>query len=107
MLEITLNLAQVVLMLSAALCLARLIKGPSLADRLLAQDTLSIHLVAIMTMASFKVSNKIFLDAALLIALFSFISTLVAAKFIAKGQIIAREQINARELINAKELIND
>jgi multicomponent K+:H+ antiporter subunit F len=78
------------LLVSAALLmsLARLVIGPDKPDRILALDTLYVNTVALLVLLGIHLSNDLFFEAALLIALIGFIGTVALAKFLTRGDII-------------------
>ncbi|MBB6428438.1 monovalent cation/H+ antiporter complex subunit F [Algisphaera agarilytica] len=71
-----------VLCAGMALCLCRLVKGPELADRVLAADLLSLHVVGLVVLLTIYVGNLVFFDAALVVAIIGFVSTLGFAQYI-------------------------
>lgn len=71
-----------------SLNLLRLIKGPSIADRVLALDTLYINGLAILVIFGIAIDSRVFFEAALLIALFGFFSTVVISKYLLRGDVI-------------------
>jgi multicomponent K+:H+ antiporter subunit F len=66
----------------------RLLRGPSLADRILALDTLYINALAMLVVASVWLNTKLYFEVALLIGLFGFIGTVVLATFVLRGRIV-------------------
>ena len=77
-------------MLAVALLLAaaRLIKGPSLPDRVLALDTLYINAIALIILYGIWKGTELFFEIALLIAVLGFVSTVAVAKYMLRGDII-------------------
>ena len=77
-------------MLGAALLLAvaRLVKGPSLPDRVLALDTLYINAIALIILYGIEPGTELFFEIALLIAVLGFVSTVAVAKYMLRGDII-------------------
>jgi multicomponent K+:H+ antiporter subunit F len=77
-------------MLALALLLAtlRLIKGPSLPDRVLALDTLYINAIALIILYGIWLGSELFFEIALLIAVLGFVSTVAVAKYMLRGDII-------------------
>ena len=77
-------------MLAVALLLAaaRLIKGPSLPDRVLALDTLYINAIALIILYGIWKGTELFFEVALLIAVLGFVSTVAVAKYMLRGDII-------------------
>ena len=66
----------------------RLIKGPALADRILALDTLYINALALLVLVGLQQGNSLYFEVALLIGLFGFIGTVALAKFVQRGDIV-------------------
>lgn len=73
--------------LALVFVLVRLLVGPSLVDRLLALDTLYVTSLALLIAAGLYRGNATYFEAALLIALFGFIGTVAAARYIKRGSI--------------------
>lgn len=71
-----------VLCAGMALCLYRLARGPELADRVLAADLLSLHVVGLVIVLTIYVGNLVFFDTALVVAIIGFVSTVGFAQYI-------------------------
>ncbi|MGE7905934.1 Na(+)/H(+) antiporter subunit F1 [Peribacillus sp. NPDC094092] len=72
--------------------LYRLIKGPSVPDRVIALDAMGINLIAIVALASIVMDTSAYLEAILLLGILSFIGTVAFAKFLEKGEIIENDR---------------
>lgn len=83
---VVLDIALLLLALSTALCLVRLLRGPSLPDRVIALDQIGIHVVGLTAVYSIQVGRAVFLDVAVVIALLSFMTSLAFARFIEQGK---------------------
>ncbi len=68
--------------------LYRLLKGPSLPDRILALDTMTINMIALLALFGISEGTQMYFEAALLFAMMGFVSTVAYAKFILRGDII-------------------
>lgn len=66
----------------------RLLRGPSLADRVLALDTLYINALALLVCLGMWWRTLLYFELALLIGLLGFIGTVVLSKFLLHGDII-------------------
>ena len=66
----------------------RLLKGPSLADRILALDTLSINTLAVLVLLGIQRDSQLYFEAALIIALLGFVGTVVLSKYLLRGDIV-------------------
>lgn len=82
------TIAFAMLSLSLLLCLWRLWRGPSLPDRIMALDALYIIVVALLVLLGIDFNTTAYFEAALLIALIGFISTVALCKYILRGDII-------------------
>jgi multicomponent K+:H+ antiporter subunit F len=80
MLTITLAVAAAALAGAVALNLWRLARGPFASDRILALDTLAINVIALVLLLGVAQGDDYF-DAALLLAMMSFIGTAALCKF--------------------------
>lgn len=84
----------VVLAAMTLICIAlllnawRLFRGPDATDRILALDTLYINAAALIVLYGIQIGRTYFFEAALLIALLGFVSTMALAKFLLRGDII-------------------
>ena len=73
---------------ASVLVLIRLIRGPRAQDRVFALDLLYLHGMLVMLVLGIRHRSDVYFDAALLIALFSFVSSSAMAKFILRGEVI-------------------
>lgn len=69
----------------------RLIKGPSIPDRVVALDSLGVALICMIGLISILSESSFFLEIILLIAILAFIGTVAFSKFLEKGEIIQRD----------------
>lgn len=60
----------------------RILRGPQLADRVLAGDTFAFHVVALVILLAIRLRTEVFFDAALVVAIIGFASTLAFAQYI-------------------------
>lgn len=88
MLGIVIPICLALLGVAVLLTVARLIRGPSVADRILALDTLSIKAIALIVLFGIWKGSGLYFEAALLIAVMGFVSTVALCKFILRGDII-------------------
>lgn len=66
----------------------RLVRGPSLTDRVLALDTMYINSIALIILLGIYFDTSLYFEAALLIAMLGFVSTAAVAKYLLRGDII-------------------
>jgi multicomponent K+:H+ antiporter subunit F len=87
-LPIALDIAVVAVSLALALCAWRLIRGPSVVDRLLALDTLYLNAVALVVLLGIRLQTALVFEAALIIAMLGFVSTVALARYLTRGNAI-------------------
>jgi multicomponent K+:H+ antiporter subunit F len=83
-----LNFAFVCVVLAMLLCAWRLLRGPETTDRLLALDTLYINAVALVILMGMKLRSDLLFEAALIIAMLGFVSTVALARYVSRGDVI-------------------
>ena len=83
--EIAGRFALAVLLISILLALARLVKGPAAADRIVALDLISILIVAFLAAYSIYAGETSFLDVAIGYALIAFLGTVALARFLMRS----------------------
>jgi len=88
MLNIVVPVAMMLLGVALLLNVWRLFRGPDATDRILALDTLYINAAAMIVLYGVYIERQHLFEAALLIALLGFVSTMALAKFLLRGDII-------------------
>ena len=76
-----------VLFASAAMCLYRIVVGPSAADRAVAFDTLSNTIIGMVCVLCVLWDSALYFDAVWILTLVGFIGTAAMAKYLARGRI--------------------
>jgi multicomponent K+:H+ antiporter subunit F len=74
--------------IASVLVLVRLVGGPRAQDRVLALDLLYFHGMLAMLVLGIRHRSDMYFEGALIIALFSFVSSSAMAKFILRGEVI-------------------
>jgi multicomponent Na+:H+ antiporter subunit F len=75
------TIAMGVLLVSAILCLARLVRGSSLSDRIVALDALLLISVSGIAVGSIRMGSGVFIDALVVAALIGFVGTVTVARY--------------------------
>jgi multicomponent K+:H+ antiporter subunit F len=88
MLDKVIMLVFVMISIALLLNLWRLLVGPSLPDRILALDTMYINSIALIILYGLLMGSALYFEAALLIAMLGFVSTVAVCKFLLRGDII-------------------
>lgn len=69
----------------AVLALIRFIKGPTVSDRVVALDTLSVMLIAVLVLLGFIFERYIYIDVSLIYAVLGFIGIITIARYLEGG----------------------
>jgi multicomponent K+:H+ antiporter subunit F len=88
MIEHAINFAFWSITVAMLMAFWRLVRGPSLPDRILALDTLNIDAIALLVLYGMKIGSEMYFEAALVIAMLGFFSTLVLSKYILRRDIV-------------------
>jgi multicomponent K+:H+ antiporter subunit F len=86
--EAALNFALVATGLAIALCGWRLLRGPTPVDRVLALDTLYINVLALVVLLGIARHTSSLFEAALILAMLGFVSTVALARYLSRGKVI-------------------
>lgn len=81
-----LDLSLAMLALAGALCVARLVRGGLLADRVIALDTLVLMIVTGVAVGSVRTGSGVFLDVVVVVALLGFVATSLLARYLERGR---------------------
>jgi multisubunit Na+/H+ antiporter MnhF subunit len=92
-LNIVLELGLVLLVIGMMICIYRLLRGPSLADRVTASDTLSFEVTGLVIVLAIRFGTTMFFDAALVVAIVGFVSTVAFAQYIGAGAELEQDGI--------------
>lgn len=87
-LVLSLDIAVGAVSLAMALCAWRLVRGPDMPDRLLAIDTLYINAVALVVLLGIRLQTPLLFEAALIMAMLGFASTVALARYLTRGDVI-------------------
>ncbi|GBF07499.1 cation transport system protein [Deinococcus aerius] len=82
------NLALGTVTLSVLLVAYRVLRGPSWGDRIMAFDFLSVNLVVLFTLIAVKTRLLVTLDAALVLSLLGFLSTVALTRYLLVGRVM-------------------
>jgi multicomponent K+:H+ antiporter subunit F len=80
--------AQIMLALAMATACWRLLRGPRAQDRVLALDSMYVSATLLLVMVGIRTGSLFYFEAALVIGLLSFVSTVALAKFLMRGEVI-------------------
>lgn len=74
--------------LAMLLNLWRVIRAPGVTDRVLALDTMVVNAIALLVLYGIREGTAVYFEAAVLIAMVGFVSTVAYAKFMLRGDIV-------------------
>ncbi len=82
------SLAQLFLGLAMAISVYRIAIGPRAQDRVLGVDTLYVSSMLLLMTFGLRTGNDIYFEAALLMSILDFVSTVALSKFLMRGEVI-------------------
>ncbi len=85
MADIILQVAALLMILGIGLAVLRLIVGKTVADRVVAIDTLSVISISLIALYAHLSDRFVYVDVALVYGLLSFLAVLAIARFLEKG----------------------
>mgnify|MGYP001203986591 CR=1 FL=1 len=88
MIEIAILIALHATGLAMLLALWRLVRGPSVPDRILALDTLNIDAILMLVLYGMHARSQVHFEAALILAMFGFTGTVVLTRYVLRRDII-------------------
>jgi multicomponent K+:H+ antiporter subunit F len=88
LIELAVDVALFALALAVLPCGWRLLRGPEPTDRVLALDTLYIVAVALIVLLGLRWRSELLFEAALIVALLGFVSTVALARYLTRGDVI-------------------
>ena len=74
--------------LAMLLALWRLLRGPTVPDRILALDTLFVAAIAELMLFGMHLDTPIYFEAALIIAMLGFVGTVVLSKYVLRRDVV-------------------
>lgn len=74
--------------LAMLMALWRLLAGPTVPDRILALDTLNVTAIAELMLLGMHLRTPVYFEAALVIAMLGFVSTVVLSKYVIRRDIV-------------------
>ena len=88
LLSLAVTVTLMLYVLAMGIGLARLMRGPTAQDRVLALDFLYVVGMLIMLALAIRYDSAMYFEGALLMVLFGFVSSVALAKFLLRGEVI-------------------
>ena len=95
-LTLAVDVAFILIMLATSLAVVRLARGPSLPDRVVALDLITVLAVAFCALFAIASDNAAFLDVAIALALVAFLATVALARFAERRKARSEELVGAQ-----------
>jgi multisubunit Na+/H+ antiporter MnhF subunit len=83
------GVAMIILSGTLPLLLYRFLKGPSIPDRVVALEAVVAVVIALLVLNAYFLGSSLYIDAALVLSIFGFISTVAIAKYLERGDLFA------------------
>ncbi len=96
-LDLSLSIGFVVMGLSLVLGFYRLVRGPSLPDRVVALDMMTVLIIVFCGLFAIATDERAFLDVAIVLALIGFLATVALARF-AERRLARRDDAELADL---------
>lgn len=88
LLELSITATLILYALAILLAMRRVFRGPRAQDRVLALDFIFVAAMLAMLVLGIRYESGMYFEAALLMALFGFVSSTALAKFLLRGEVI-------------------
>ncbi len=88
MTDAAITIALVAFGVALLLNLLRLAKGPTVADRILALDTMVINGIVLLVLFGIRYDTALYFEVAMLLAMVGFVSTVALCRFVLRGDVI-------------------
>ena len=88
LLAVAIGAAQILLLLAMGFAFVRMARGPRAQDRALALDTFYVNAMILLLTIAIRTGSSMYFEAALIIALLGFASSMAISKFLMRGEVI-------------------
>lgn len=87
MMQLLLMIALALLALAIACCMFRLLKGPSIPDRIAALDMIGVLILSMVAIIGLLLGTRAYYDLILVIGIVTFVGTTAFARYIERGSV--------------------
>lgn len=88
LIDLAIGVSMYVVGIAMLLAVWRLLRGPTVPDRILALDTLNVTAIAELMLLGMHLKSAVYFEAALIIAMLGFVSTVVLSKYVIRRDIV-------------------
>lgn len=74
--------------IALVVCVYRVLRGPNWGDRIMALDFLAVNLAVLIVLVALRSGSTAFLDAALIVGILGFLSTVALARYVLEGKVM-------------------
>jgi multicomponent Na+:H+ antiporter subunit F len=92
LITVVLTIALSLFLLAILLSLYRVIKGPSMPDRVVGLDMIGVNLISGVAVFSVVLSTHAFLEVILVVGILAFISTIALSRFVERKDIVEHKR---------------
>ncbi|MCZ3376968.1 K+/H+ antiporter subunit F [Agrobacterium rhizogenes] len=86
--QISVAVAQLMIVAAMAIASIRMFRGPRAQDRIIALDTLYVNAMLLLLTFGIGTGRVVYFEAALVIGMLGFVATVALAKFLMRGEVI-------------------
>ena len=86
--QISVTIAQMMIVAAMAIASIRMFRGPRAQDRIIALDTLYVNAMLLLLTFGIGTGRVVYFEAALVIGMLGFVATVALAKFLMRGEVI-------------------
>ncbi|ENN88680.1 multiple resistance and pH regulation protein F Environmental Information Processing [Rhizobium freirei PRF 81] len=86
--QISVAVAQLMIVAAMAISSIRMFRGPRAQDRIIALDTLYVNAMLLLLTFGIGTGRIVYFEAALVIGMLGFVATVALAKFLMRGEVI-------------------
>jgi multicomponent K+:H+ antiporter subunit F len=87
------SIGLVSIMVGIFFCLDRVVRGPHLADRAIALDTIAIHMIGLVALFTIQLDSLVLFDGALVLSLLGFAGTVAVAQYLVRPHLRRRHRL--------------
>jgi len=79
---LVIELGLALILLGIGLCLVRMLRGPELADRIIAADNIALQVVGLVILLTVRLGSDVYIDVALTVALIGFVTAIAFSQYL-------------------------
>ncbi len=84
LLFVVMDIGVILIAIAIVLCVARIIRGPTLIDRGVSADVIAVQVAALVLLLTIRLETLLVFDAVLIVSILGFVSTVAFAQFLGR-----------------------